>query len=583
MDQENQNYNQPQANLSGNTPVESEQAAPLCPAMSAVVSEAEIASPEAQPMETSAEAVSSVPPVPPASSVPPVPPVPPVSPAAKPVSYDPTTGAPIYDSQPAGVAEPAAQPVSYDPTTGAPLYASQSAVVADRVAPPISYQSVAGAPVAGGQPIQQPASANNQPEMKITYTAVEPGKAEPLPQGGPKLFFRILAIVLALCMVAAVSYVCGRNSQKSNIDSSFSSAGLAPLPEDMDASSPNEVYNAVVQSVVLIQVYSMDDPTASTSASGVIYSQDGYIVTNDHIYANVPNPQFIVTLSNGTEYDATFVAGDSRTDLAVLKVDVSGLPVATFGDSSQAQVGENIITIGNPAGTAGAFTMTKGTISAVDRWATNSSNYSMRFLQIDAAINPGSSGGALVNLYGQVIGITAWKYVGEYYENMGFAIPTTTVKRVADSLIQSGYVTNRAKLGISYTMVNSVTARLNGYDSTGLLVASITSDSPIASSGIAEGDLIIAVDDLAITDSSVILAKIEDSAPGDTLTLTVLRPSSGSSFVVSVALMEDTGSSSYTTEVTSDASSGGNGSFIFGDDSSGSSSPSGTFDFPAGE
>ena len=250
----------------------------------------------------------------------------------------------------------------------------------------------------------------------------------------------------------------------------------------------------------------------------------------------------------------------------MLKIDDTDLPAATFGNSDELEVGESVIAIGNPGGQQLAFTATEGVVSAVNRRIANASNYSMKFIQTDTAINPGSSGGALVNMYGQVVGITSWKYVGESYERIGFAVPTTIMKQVVDSLIENHYVAGRAKLGITYQAIDAVAARLNDLPR-GLQIASVSNDSGLYGK-VQKGDIITHVNDTPITDGSEILEALENAKPGDTIQLTVYN-SSKQQVNISAALLEDRGSSSFTLKSNNSDSS----TPSFGSD----------FDFPFGE
>lgn len=420
-----------------------------------------------------------------------------------------------------------------------------------------------------GYTTAQPYQVNQTPPP-IQIQKVEPQKSEPTPNKGLRVFCIILAGVLLLSAVAAGGYFVGRSNGTAN--NQQAAVDLASKPEgtitDEDNQNASYVFQAVKPSVVGIEVYSEQDTQSRARASGVIYTSDGYIVTNDHIYADIPDPKFLILMADGSEYDASYVAGDSRSDLAVLKVEAEGLPAATFGNSDELEVGESVIAIGNPGGQQLAFSATEGVVSAVNRRVANASNYSMEFIQTDTAINPGNSGGALVNMYGQVVGITAWKYAGDSYERIGFAIPTTTMKTVVDSLIANKYVTGRTKLGITYQTIDSVTARLNDVPR-GLQIASITEESDL-NGKVQVGDIITAINDTEITDGGEVLEVLENSQPGDTVRLTVYG-SGGQQAEVTATLLEDRGSSSYTLK-SSDSQEG--------EDYSGNGSE---FDFPFGE
>lgn len=380
----------------------------------------------------------------------------------------------------------------------------------------------------------------------------------------------LVATVLLSCILGVAHFlvkhtefdISGEIKVESTVSGPSISTELEDRPGSGDEGTAAWVYEQAVDSVVLIQVYSLSDTSAGSEASGVIYSADGYIVTNDHIYSEVPDPQFLITTADGRQYDAQFVAGDARTDLAVLKIQADDLQPAKFGDAEQCVVGEKVVAIGNPGGSAFTFSMTEGIISALDRWAANNSNYSMRFIQIDAAINSGNSGGALLNGYGQVIGITTWKYVGDHFENTAFSIPSDTVVRICDSLISYGYVADRAKLGFTYQAVDTVAAKLNGMDVTGLMVAEITPGTPFSKCGARVGDMITHIDGQEIQDSNIVLAVLEDKKPGDAVKLTFVR-SDGTRFDANVELIEDRGSSSYTLDATEDTNSHYGGEFNF--------------------
>ena len=377
----------------------------------------------------------------------------------------------------------------------------------------------------------------------------------PIPEAnknrGLRFFSIILACVIALSGSCLGGYFIGVSSVKNN--NSFIDLDLEAKPKNTDEYSPSQVYAMVNKSVVGIVVYNAAG--SSSTASGVVYSEDGYIITNDHIYSSIPAPQFRIYTYDGKEYDAKYVAGDTRSDLAVLKINSNGFYPATFGNSSEIVIGESVAAVGRPSTAQYGSSITTGTVSLTERRVTVTSNYSSKFIQTDAAINPGSSGGALLNMYGQVIGITSSKASSGEYERVGFAIPTTTVKKVVESLIKTGKVADRARLGISYTAVDSLTAKMNNLSSTGLLIQSVTEDSELYGKVTAGEDMIINVNGVDVADDSVVLDIIDSSKPGDVLTFTVLTKS-GNKKTITAALLADTGSSSYTTSAQPNNSSG---------------------------
>lgn len=333
-------------------------------------------------------------------------------------------------------------------------------------------------------------------------------------------------------------------SDKTN--KSYSGMKLESNPKDAktnDSYTAAKASDKVSNSVVGILCYSDDAPdkadttTASSQGSGIIFSQDGYVITNAHVIGNSKTAYVIrVVTSDGKEYKAGVVGYDSRTDIAVLKMDdAKGLTPATFGDSSQLEVGQDIIVVGNPGGLDYQNTTTKGVISALDRKLSTSSL--TKYIQTDAAINPGNSGGPLVNYYGQVVGITTSKIVSETYEGMGFAIPSQTVKSIVDTLVKNGYVEGRVKIGISGIAVTSEQAS-NYNIPQGIYVQSIVSGGPCDGTSLEEGDIITEVDGETITSFADVYAILETHKPGDKIKVKYYSSSSGDG-EVEITLQED--------------------------------------------
>jgi serine protease Do len=333
-------------------------------------------------------------------------------------------------------------------------------------------------------------------------------------------------------------------SDKVNKD--YSGMKLESNPKDAKTNNSYTSAKAsekVSDSVVGILCYSDDVPdqadttTASSQGSGIIFSQDGYVITNAHVIGNSKTAYAIrVVTSDGKVYKAGVVGYDSRTDIAVLKMDdAKGLTPATFGDSSQLEVGQDIIVVGNPGGLDYQNTTTKGVISALDRKLSTSSL--TKYIQTDAAINPGNSGGPLVNYYGQVVGITTSKIVSETYEGMGFAIPSQTVKNIVDTLVKNGYVEGRVKIGISGIAVTSDQAS-NYNIPQGIYVQSIVSGGPCDGTSLEEGDIITEVDGETITSFADVYAILETHKPGDKIKVKYYSSSSGDG-EVEITLQED--------------------------------------------
>lgn len=412
--------------------------------------------------------------------------------------------------------------------------------------------------------------SQDEPQVwnKVNYTPVTPISNYKPVSKGLKVFCIVMAAVVLLTATTASGYFWGRNSFSKNYIGSKVSVDLESKPTDTAQNTPSQIYEKVNKSIVGIRVY--NEAGSASDASGVIYSKDGYIVTNDHIYSEIGAAKFKVFMYDGTEYDATYVAGDKISDLAVIKIDAKDLEKAEFGNSNELINGESVVAMGRPNDATDSTSITGGMISLTRRRVTTTSNYSARLIQTDSAINPGSSGGALVNMYGQVVGITSSKLAGVEYDAVGFAIPTITMKRVVEQLISEGKVTDRAKLGITYTAVNSVTAEVQNYDAVGLLVVSVSEDSDIYGK-VNEGDFITHVNGIEITNDDIILDVIEDCKAGDTISLTVLL-SNGAQADFSVTLKANVGDSSYSSVIASGR-----------DEQSSSNSSGETFNFPYGE
>ncbi len=270
----------------------------------------------------------------------------------------------------------------------------------------------------------------------------------------------------------------------------------------------------------------------SSEGSGIIATTDGYIITNAHVVDGADS--LYVVLSDGKKYAAELVGSDTVTDLAVLKIDATGLTAAEFGSSEDLQIGDQVLAIGNPGGLGSSTTV--GYVSALNRAITSEDGYTMNCIQTDAAINPGNSGGALVNLYGQVVGINSSKIAATEYEGLGFAIPMDTAQSVINSLKQYGYVKDRAVLGISGRYLDSYTARFYGLEA-GMYVAEISNPS-VSEAGITKGCVITKIDDTEVDSQTAITAYLVNKKPGDTVTLTVYNGLEGKEFTAQVEVIE---------------------------------------------
>lgn len=325
------------------------------------------------------------------------------------------------------------------------------------------------------------------------------------------------------------------DSAQSSDDSAFSME-IRKKPENSDGGfvvkDVSDVVQKVRPSVVGVITESFQTYSTSSTGSGIILSEDGYIVTNNHVVEG--GDSIAVTLDDGETYAAELIGTDVKSDIAVLKIDAQNLPAAEFGDSSQVEVGEAAIAIGNPLGLNG--TVTAGIISAVDREIqVGSSN--MVLLQTDASINPGNSGGALLNEYGQVIGVNSAKISSEDSEGLGFAIPSNTVGPIVEELIDKGYASGRPLTGISGRNVSALTAAFYNIPQ-GILVDQVAPESDAAAKGLTAGDVIIGVDDIRVENISDACTLRDEHKAGDTMKLTFYRQ--GSTHEINIQLMEET-------------------------------------------
>ena len=292
--------------------------------------------------------------------------------------------------------------------------------------------------------------------------------------------------------------------------------------------SYSELYQANVDSVVSINttittnVFNQTVENAS-AGSGFLITEDGYILTNYHVINGASTVK--VTLYNGETYDAEIIGGDEDYDIAVIKIDASGLKAVTFGDSSALQVGEDIAAIGNPLGEL-TFSLSEGIVSSVDR-AINVDGTPFNMIQVSAAINPGNSGGPLFNAYGEVVGIVSAKYssyASTSVEGLGFAIPINDVIAMVEDIMENGRVTNRPYFAITAEEVTARRAQQNGYSvSAGVRVGSVESGGAAEKAGLQVGDIIVKIDDKEIRSMSDLNGAKKSYKAGDTATVTVNR------------------------------------------------------------
>ncbi len=399
-------------------------------------------------------------------------------------------------------------------------------------------------------------------EDRYTYYAGSPnvsGEYRFVPETKKKkkkpTWVAVLALVLGCSIISAASGVGGvllvQHFQKINQPQ--------PLPEDnvshilqgvrensvIDSVSietgklmtPAEVYAANVNSTVGITTsvttnfWGYQSPSAA-AGSGFIISDDGYILTNFHVIED--SDSISVSMYNEESYEAELVGYDESNDIAVLKIDAEGLAPVVLGNSDNLNVGDSVVAIGNPLGEL-TFTLTTGAISAKDREVTLSGNVTMNLLQTDCAINSGNSGGALFNLYGEVIGVTNAKYSSSSnnsasIDNIGFAIPINSIMNIVTSIIEKGYIA-KPYIGISVMDVSEETQQYG--IPAGAAIQAVSENSPAEQAGLQRGDVITAVDGKAMN-STELVNFVSTASVGQQIVFSVYRQGSNLEITVNV-------------------------------------------------
>ena len=345
---------------------------------------------------------------------------------------------------------------------------------------------------------------------------------------------KVLAGVLALVLVAAVSFgggfagylVASKNGGQTVMYQAAS--GGSATSTSSTGGSLSDVAGAVTPSVVVVTTEQIvtdnyfwgGQQVLSGAGSGVILTTDGYIVTNYHVVEGAQ--QVTVTLHDDSTYTATVVGSDQQSDIALLKIDATGLTPAVLGDSDSVQVGAVVIAVGNPMGTLGG-TVTDGIVSALNRDISVEGN-EMTLMQTSAAISPGNSGGGLFNTNGELIGIVNAKYSDEDAEGLGFAIPVNTMKTVVQDLLENGYVTGRPALGITVITVGDVqTAMQYGVSSLGVYVNSVDEGSGAEAAGMKAGDRIVSIGTQLVESTDDVTNALKSYNVGDVVEVQVDR------------------------------------------------------------
>ena len=291
-----------------------------------------------------------------------------------------------------------------------------------------------------------------------------------------------------------------------------------------------EIYSLACQQVVGITTevtmtnYFGQTSSSAVAGTGFIIAEDGFILTNNHVVAYAVQGGYDVTVMtyDGTKYDAEIVGADEGNDIAVLKIDATGLNPVTFADSDSIAVGDTVYAVGNPLGELD-FTMTTGLVSALDRTITADENYvPINMFQIDAAVNPGNSGGPVYNAAGQVIGVVTAKSAASGVEGLGFAVPANDAVNIANELMENGFVVSRVQLGITTRTLSTSAARYYGQQA-GVYVVSVNEGSCAEAGGLKPGDIITAVAGKDTVSYEALKTVLRSYAPGDEVELKIYR------------------------------------------------------------
>ena len=422
----------------------------------------------------------------------------------------------------------------------------------------------------------------NRDQLPHDDYAPDPNRVPVQPPVQPKkqgFFHRAAVKVTALILACAVAgglagwggaaiAGSGSNSGKTTIQQSDRQPVTVQVKkvDGQTKMDPATVYASVVNSAVSINcsatstnIFGQQTQTAS-SGSGFIITEDGYVVTNYHVVSGASSVQ--VTLYNGDTYDATVIGGDSDYDVAVLKINATGLTPVTLGNSADVNVGDSVLAIGNPLGEL-TFSMSGGYVSSCNR-AINVDGTPFNMIQVDCSINPGNSGGPLVNLYGEVVGIVSAKYSSyssTTVEGLGFAIPISDVRSIITDIMENGAVTDKAYMAITAgTMNEQMAAQFNIDVTEGVFVYSVVEGGAGDKAGLRLGDVITKMGDKTLTSRQDLSAAMKGYRAGDTVTLTVYR--GGQYIEVELtfdAQPQNTGSEEDNTQSSGNNGNGGNG------------------------
>lgn len=438
--------------------------------------------------------------------------------------------------------------------------------------------STENTPETAAEPLEDPVSGISR---NITDENPEIPTQIPQKNGGKKIYIPIVVLLILIFIMTAVLTVyfiytdvrtgsIEFNKNTANNDTGYSldihdKPDKAEKSPEKDSSGKYTIEGlAEYIRPQIVEIYAYNSTAAQNGVScgsGIIISEDGYIITNTHIIENglssLPTDSknkpdsFVIITSDEKKYNAKIIGRDKKTDIAVVKIDASGLPYAEMGNSDETAVGEQVVAIGNPEGFNGS--VTQGIVSGLNRKIkAESTSYEMNCIQTDAAISSGNSGGALVNMYGQVIGITSSKYITSTSEGLGFAISINEAKPIIEEIISKGYVSGRVRVGITFLSMDNATTAAEFKEKykrdipeklRGLWITDVSPDCDISKTDLKADDFILKVNGEKIRNYDDLCAVIEGKKGGDTLKAQCARIDKDMNityFDIEFKLMEDT-------------------------------------------
>ena len=357
-----------------------------------------------------------------------------------------------------------------------------------------------------------------------------------------KLSFKNIIIIFLIALLGGACGTYGTltinkyiNNEIANTSESTNSITTEVLYSNQNEGSYAKAINKAIDTVVQISTKATSSSTnffgqnttsdATVLGSGVIISSDGYIVTNNHVVEGAN--EVSVTLNNDETYDATIIGTDTKTDLALIKIEASNLAYSSLVDSDTLELGQEVVAIGNSLGKG--TSSTNGIISALNREVTIN-NYTMTLILTNAEVNSGNSGGGLFDMNGNLVGIVNAKIMSQTtsssstsVEGMGYAIPANTVKKIVDELMNNGYVKDRATLGVKVITNNSYLEYYGYSDTTGAVISEVVENGPAYKAGLEAGDIIIAINNDTVESFTDLSKELDNYAVGDVVTVTVNR------------------------------------------------------------